>query len=79
MRSSLPLVPVDNALGVVAAVDNVAGSEVVTWRFEEINDDAPRARWPVWWLSQPTYAHVNPMGGSVGGLPMLPPVGFSCA
>ena len=29
--------------------------------------------------AEPIHAHVNPMRGSVGSLPMLPPVGFSCA
>jgi len=24
-------------------------------------------------------AHVNPTGGGLGGLPTMPPVGFSCA
>ena len=27
----------------------------------------------------PTYAHVNPIGGDLGGLPTMPPMGFSCA
>ena len=31
------------------------------------------------WQLAPVDAHVNPIDGSVGGLPMLPPVGFSCA
>ena len=26
-----------------------------------------------------TYAHVNPIGGGPGGLPTMPPIGFSCA
>ena len=27
----------------------------------------------------PTYAHVNPIGGGLGRLPTMPPIGFSCA
>ena len=26
----------------------------------------------------PTYAHVNPIGGGLGRLPTMPPIGFSC-
>lgn len=31
------------------------------------------------WQPRPFNAHVNPTGGGLGGLPTMPPIGFSCA
>ena len=36
-------------------------------------------RGPDRWRPGPFPAHVNPIGGCVGGLPTMPPMGFSCA
>ena len=37
------------------------------------------AAWPGGWRPGSLHAHVNPMGGGLGGLPTMPPIGFSCA
>ena len=37
------------------------------------------AAWPGGWRPGPLHAHVNPMGGGLGALPTMPPIGFSCA
>ena len=34
---------------------------------------------PYRWTPGPFDAHVNPIGGGLGGLPTMPPIGFSCA
>ena len=38
----------------------------------------PRCAQPDRWRPRPFDAHVNPIGGGLGGLPTTPPIGFSC-
>ena len=55
------------------------GSMTCTWALQPAR--GPDRWWPKpgRWTPGPFHPHVNPIGGGLGRLPTMPPIGFSCA